>query len=780
MSQRKKEALITLAVIMLVVAICTVMGVFHFSIMQRLHPEMDMVTLLQATLDDIIKHPFDFRGLTKDDVIMTAGILMIFAMFAMMAYGNAVMRDHYASDKVQGDQKLMTDLRSYNRRYTDPIGKTSHNGPNNLILSKDLFLCMDNEKTQRNLNILIIGGSGAGKSYNFVGPNIMQANASFVVTDPSGGLFKRYGRFLEYMGYKVKCFNLSQMDQGNRYNPFNYIHSNLDVEILVNCLIENTTPPEKKGGDPFWEKSETALLVALVAYLYNHASKECQNFTNVMRLIHAADIDENDSNSKSQLDVIFDEIKDPEDFAKKQYLTFKIGAGKTLKSILISSAVRLSQFDLEDVANLTSSDDIDLDRIGDEKTALFIIMKTGDNTFAFLASLMYSQLFHRLYEYSEFTAEFSQLIIDSDKQVWKTFRAGSSLDAKNARAEAESYFERAKKATIRLNPDYQWYEMVTDRGELVGYRGSEKEAQKALEKLREGKVISNAEQSNQGQRLPIHTRLLCDEFANIGKIPDFNTKLSTVRKYELSCCIIIQSLSQIKYMYEKEWEAITGNCDNFLYLGGGIDDSLFELVSKLLGKETRTVMNLSFGHGGGGTSFNRIGMEVMTLGQIRKLPSDECLVIPRSEDGYRGKKYQTRKHPMNKLVVRLNKKYGSYYFQSQKAKDLYEQTLLPERAITDEHGSVIEEAAETVALENANDEIAAGEYKQNGDANGVPVIGSNRSVRKGGKGLEETVPLENADEKKKAVLHTVKGLETLWEPDEIIYGDTRADSNHAT
>ena len=213
--------------------------------------------------------------------------------------------------------------------------------------------------------LAIIGGSGSGKSYNFVGPNLMQANCSYVVTDPSGGLFKEYGHFFERQGYHVKCFNLSRMSEGNHYNPFHYIHSDKDVEILVTTLISNTTPPDKSGGDPFWEKSETALLVALIAYLYHYCDEEMQNFSSVMKLMRAADSDENDSSQKSQLDYIFDGIEneDPNSFAVKQYKTFKMGAGKTLKGILISCAVRLQAFDLEDVATLTDSDDIELDNV---------------------------------------------------------------------------------------------------------------------------------------------------------------------------------------------------------------------------------------------------------------------------------------------------------------------------------------------------------------------------------------------------------------------------------
>ena len=776
MNRKKKEAMAIIISLAVIIVLCTVMAIFHYSIMQRLHPELGFSELLSVTWDDILHNPFDFSGLPLSALGTTAITLLLMAIFAFLLYMDAVGKRHYSTDKVQGDQKFLEDLNSYNKRFTDPIGSTSHNGPNNMILSQELFLCMDHPQiVRRNLNVFCIGGSGAGKSFNLVGPNIMQANASFIITDPSGGLFKEYGYFLEYMGYKVKCFNLDHMDRGNHYNPFNYIHSNKDIQIMINTLIANTTPPEKKGGDAFWEKSETALLVALSAYLYNHSTKDCQNFSNVMRLMRSADIDENDSSARSPLDAIFDQIKDPEDFALRQYKNFKMGAGKTLKGILISCSVRLQQFDLDEVANLTDTDDIDLDSIGDEKTALFVIIPTGDNTFSCLSSMLYSQLFQRMYKYSENTAAYSQLIVDSDKQVWKTFRAESPEDKKRARAEAEAFFERAKAATIRKNVDYGWYEIMTDREELVGYRGSEEEAQKALARLKQGKVISNSEQSNHGQRLPIHTRFLLDEFANTGRIPDFPAKVSTVRKYDISTTIILQSLDQMKNLYEKQWGEITGNCDNTIYLGGGADDATCEWISKLLGKETRTVMNANYSKSGGGISLNRTGVELFTPAQLRTMPEDECIVLPKSMYAFKGKKYATTKHPMRPLVEQLVKERGDYFFQAQKAADLLKYSKSPETVITEQHGDILSADVETLALQNENDQVAAGEYRVNGDVNGNPVIGHNKAIKAGGKGLEETVPLSTKSDKNKAVYNTIKGLSEIWEPDDIIYGETRAE-----
>lgn len=768
--KKKKEAAITLAVLFGAIYIFFCLWYIHFALICEEQPRLGTMDAFNLAFDDLFQQPFAITPLPSGVLGKLLLYTLLIGVAVFMAYVTQKAKSHYNTDTVQGDAKWLTSMDDYNKKFTAPLGKSSNNGPTNVILSQEMFLTMENWKTRRNLNIFCMGGSGSGKSYNLVGPNIMQANASFVITDPSAGLFKQYGHFLEYMGYNVKCFNLDHMDRGNHYNPFNYIEDDQDIEILVNTLIKNTTPPEQKGGDPFWEKSETALLVALIAYLFHYTNKASQNFSNVMRLMRLAEVDENDSSAKSTLDHLFDDIeeRDKNSFAVKQYKTFKMGAGKTLKSILISCSVRLQAFDLEPVAALTDSDDIDLDSVGDEKTALFVIIPTGDTTFNFLSSMMYSQLFQRLYRYAENTAEYSQLIMDSDKQIWRTFRAESPEDAKRARREAEAFFKRAKKADINKNLEYQWYEMRTSRGELVGYRGTKEEAEKAMAKLRAGKIIGNNEQSNDGQRLPIHTRLLLDEFANTGKIPGFSEKVATIRKYEISTTIIVQSLQQMKNLYKDDWETITGNCDNTIYLGGGADTVSTEWISKLLGKETRVVMNVNYSKSGGGQSLNRTGVELYTPSQLRTMPEDECIVIPKSLYALKGKKYASDKHPMRSLVKKLTKEKGAYTFNPQKAMDLLNEHKVSEEVITQLHGSVKDGNSETYPLRNEAEEQIANEFANNADVNGNQIIGEQHAVARGG-GMDATVPLHTTDEARENIAETMKANDDLWGPDEMIY-----------
>ena len=756
--------------------------VIHIELVKTEHRRWSIIKVITEGFFDIFKHPLKIFPIPDSTwSIMLAVSLLFFAVAASAIFTTFL----YKADgkDVVGTEKWLTSLDEYNKKFTEPFGELDHSGKNNMIFSEDMYMSMNNKAIRRNMNVFVIGGSGAGKSFNYVGPNIMQANCSYIITDPSGGLYREYGKFLEYMGYKIKCFNLNHMEKGNHYNPFNYIHNDKDIEILVTTLISNTNPPDKQGGDPFWEKSETALLIALIAYLHHYTSKSNQNFSNVMRLMRAAEISEEDSSAKSPLDYIFDEVEkfEPESFALKQYKTFKMGAGKTLKSILISCAVRLQAFDLLDVANLTDTDDINLDAVGDEKTALFIIVPTGEKTFNFLAAMMYSQLFQRTYDYCENTAEFSQLVVDAEKQLVRCYRAESPEQSQQRAEEAEEFLEHAKRGHVRRNKALDWYEMVTDDGELFGYRGSKEEAERAMSLIRDGgRVMPNSEQSNHGQRLPVHTRMMLDEFANIGKIPEFDQKVATIRKYEISVSIILQSLAQMQKLYKDDWSDIAGNCDTSIYLGGGADTVTTEWISKLLGKEAKTVMNISHGKGGGSTSLQRQGIELYTPAQLRTMPEDECIVIPKSMYAYKGKKYMSLNHPQRKLVEDL----GPYYFSEEKMKLLYhtEEEYAQEEDPTPEedHGGEAQRVGddEQIVMEEAQAQQmqAADEIRMNRDAENERVIETPVPVDEDNKKFEEAVTDNSGEEAK--IMETNTSLDInddQWGIDELTFSAAPAD-----
>ena len=778
MNEKKRKNYLLAALVFIPIYLFVIILTIHTMHIRMEMPYLDFFSAIREGALDIVRHPLRILPLAPGTGNAVLGVTLVIAASQAVLTIDAKLREHDDPDTVQGDARWLTELDDYNRRFTEPLGEASNDGQGNMIFSQDIYLSMEHPReVRRNLNALVIGGSGAGKSFNYVGPNLMQANCSFVVTDPSGGLLKSYGKFFERRGYKVKCLNLSHMERGNHYNPFRYIHSNKDVVTLVTTLVSNTTPPETKSSEPFWENSEKLLLIAIISYLFNYTEKECQNFSNVMRLLREAKINEFDA-EKSTLDYIFEEVKalDPEGFAVKNYEEFKTGAAKTLQSILISVMVRLKAFDLEDVENLTDTDDIDLDMVGNEKTALFVILPTGEGPFNFLASMMYSQLFHRAYDYAENTAEFSQLVMDGGGQLVKCFRAETEEESGERKKEAEAFLENARRAVIRHNEATGLYEAVTEDGELVCFRGTKKAARKALGSITDGGyVLANRERSNDGLRLPVHLRLLLDEFANIGKIPEFEKKVATVRKYEISVAIILQSLSQLQNMYEKNWSELAGNCDTTLYLGGGADTVTAKWISELLGKETRIVMNVSYGRGGGSTSLNRQGVELLAPAQLRVLPDDECIVIPKSLYAYKGKKYMTPDHPRWEEV----KKSGPYYWSREKARYFDEAAHRGEPAEEEDPAPEEQTPGEEAVRAEQNREMRqkAQEYENNMDAEGNPLIdrprplGDAEGAHSGNLSADDHVHgtiREAAD--------TFEKNEILWREMDVVYSSAPAES----
>ena len=274
---------------------------------------------------------------------------------------------------------------------------------NNVILSQSERITMSSRpkipKYARNKNVLVVGGSGSGKTRFFIKPNLLQMHSSYVVTDPKGGLVNEVGNALYKNGYRMKVFNTINFSKSMHYNPFAYLHSEKDILKLVTTLIANTKG-ESKGGDDFWLKAETLLYTALIGYIHYEAPEEEQNFSTLLEMINAMEVREDDESFKNAVDLLFDalEQKDPDHFALRQYKKYKLAAGKTAKSILISCASRLAPFDIKEVREITMYDELDLDMLGDERTALFLIMSDTDGTFAFLISLIYSILFNRLCE----------------------------------------------------------------------------------------------------------------------------------------------------------------------------------------------------------------------------------------------------------------------------------------------------------------------------------------------------------------------------------------------
>ena len=417
-------------------------------------------------------------------------------------------------------------------------------------------------KYARNKNILVIGGSGSGKTRFFCKPSLLQAHSSYVCTDPKGTLLPEIGGFLERQKYRIKCLNLINFKKSMRYNPLAYIRSEKDILKLVNALIMNTKGEGDKAGEDFWVKAERLYYSALIGYIWYEAPEEEKNFITLLDLINASEAREDDEEYQSPVDLLFAQLeeKDPDHFAVKQYRKFKMAAGKTLKSILISCGARLAPFDIKELRDLMETDELELDTLGDSKSALFVIISDTDSTFNFVAALMYSQLFNLL----------------CDK--------------------ADDFY---------------------------------------------------------GGRLPVHVRLILDEFANIGQIPNFDKLIATIRSREISASIILQSQSQLKAIYKDNADTIVGNCDSTLFLGGKEKSTLKE-ISELLGKETIDSYNQSENRGSQishGLSYQKLGKELMTQDELAVMDGGKCIFMLRGVRPFLSDKYDLTRHPNYKYTA---------------------------------------------------------------------------------------------------------------------------------
>lgn len=647
--QKKKERKVII-IIGIILYVIVVLAFLHGAAIKYDNPRAGLEDLLMPSFMEIFTNPLHMRFTKEIFLIIFLGTGMGIALL-ILSIGNKNLKKHDNPDPEEARFMNQSDLDSYNMSRTEPFGKTTHEGRNNMIISKDVFLSMDGFKSRRNCNILTIGGSGAGKSRFFASPNILQFNSNFIITDPSGELLQDYGKALEDVGYKVKVFNLVDVYRSNKYNPFHYIKTEKDVFILVNTLIQNTTPSGKSGGDPFWEKSEKLLLNALILYLWHTQDESKQTFTKVGELLNKAQVDENNPDAESPLDIMFASLEksDKNNLAVRQYKKFKLGAGKTLKSILISVGVRLESFDLEDIAYLTSEDEMDFDHFADTKQALFVVIPTADTTFNFLVSLMYAQLFMSLYNYVETRVQFGWEAY-TNHEIIKVVQAKDAKKSLEAKKEIEAFKKAVSAGTkIVLDKKKKLYRLYTsDKKYQIGWRGRKEDIRKLQEEVRSLKIRQL--KGSEFRKCPNHMRFILDEFANIGQIPNFIEKVATIRKYSISVSIIIQALSQLKTMYKDDWNTLVGNCDTKLFLGSD-DGETMQWLCDSLGKKTIIKQGMSFqGNGNGSTSLQQTKEELMPVDRIALIKDNECIVKIRGHHPFFGKKYELTDHPNYKFA----------------------------------------------------------------------------------------------------------------------------------
>ena len=343
---------------------------------------------LMEVLTEKLNHPFQFHY-TEYTIKSMLVCTLLYAAGIGIFYSS---QKNYRRGEEHGSARW-GDARQICKKYSQkPYSQ-------NILLTQNFRISLDTHKHRRCLNILVVGGSGAGKSRGFALPNIMQCCCSMVITDPKAELLRKTGGLLEKKGYEVRVFDLINPDTSFCYNPFEYVHDDKDVLRLISNLIQNTTPKGSQSSDPFWEKSETALLQALMLYLLHEAPPEEQNFAMIMEMLGSAQVKEEDEDYESPLDILFDrlEMRDPDSIAVKQYHIYKQAAGKTAKSILISVGVRLAAFNLPQIAKLTNTDDLDLSSMGERKVALFCCIPDADTSLNYLVGMIYSQLFQTLY-----------------------------------------------------------------------------------------------------------------------------------------------------------------------------------------------------------------------------------------------------------------------------------------------------------------------------------------------------------------------------------------------
>ena len=498
--------------------------------------------------DKILKDPFAIR--ICEGSLKTAALFLAVYIMSICIYHTS--RRNYRKGEEHGSAEWGNPS-AVDRKY--------HQRPDtaNKLLTQHVRIGVDGRKHRRNLNVLVCGGSGAGKTRFYCKPNIMQANTSFVVLDPKGEIIRDTGGLLEKKGYEVRVLDLINMEKSHCYNPFRYITSDNDVQKLVTNLFKSTTPKGSQSSDPFWDTAASMLLLALIFYLKYEAPEEEQNFPMVMEMLRAGDVSEEDESYYSPLDSLFYdlEMRQPDHIAVKYYKAYHSGSAKTLKSIQITLAARLEKFNLESMAMLTATDELDLSSMGEKKVALFALIPDNDTSFNFLVSILYTQLFQ-------------QLFYTADRK----------------------------------------------------YGGS----------------------------LPVHVHFCMDEFSNVSLPDDFDKILSVMRSRGVSVSIILQNMAQLKALFEKQWESIVGNCDEFLYLGGN-EQSTHKYVSELLGKatiDTNTYGKSSGRSGSYSTNYQTAGRELMTPDEVRMLDNRYALLFIRGERPVKDLKFDILKHPFVK------------------------------------------------------------------------------------------------------------------------------------
>ena len=552
------------------------------------HPNEDMgnmITILNDNLDTL--YTDIHLSLAVPDLIWGA-IAAAGGAMAILLY--ATRRNNYMVGVEHGSAKWGT---------SSDIGKfIDSKYDENMLFTQTERMSLNGRKTMRNNNVLVVGGSGSGKTRFFLKPNLMQMHSSYVITDPKGTVILECGKMLAENNYNIKVLNLIDFNKSMKYNPFMYIKSEEDILKLADLIIKNCG--DKSEKQDFWVKAEKLLYQALIAFVYYEFPEEQRNFGAVLNILNSMEVREDDETFKNAVDLMFEELEygtetmcelngidveswltdydengneiksspkppKPDHYAALQYKKYKMAAGKTAKSILISCGVRLAPFDIKALRDLTDTDEMELGSIGVCRTALFIIIDDTSSTFNFLAGMLYTQLFN---------------------------------------------------------------------------------------------TLCNKADNEYNGKLPVHVRCLLDEFANIGQIPDFEKLIATIRSREISADVIIQNMAQLKGLYDKQAGTIVGNCDTMLFLGSGEDETM-KSVSEKVGKTTIDHRGTSTQKGQNGSfSINDqiIARELITPAEVGLLDNSECLLFIRGVKPFKSRKFDIKSHKNYKKLADFDSK----------------------------------------------------------------------------------------------------------------------------
>mgnify|MGYP000027241633 CR=1 FL=1 len=692
--QKEKNVTQITIIEMIVVTILCLYVMLTYCAYQSEHPRYTSIEVLKNIGPVISKNPFYLFPINYN-IGIALGFTVIVDMFIFLQYTYNKMRVHQDVSTIKGRTEW-ANTEEITNKYAEFDGNDYRNSFYNTILSENVYESLDAKKHFHALNTLILGTTGSGKTRYVLKPNMLQMNANYVITDPKGGTVTEIGEGLRRHGYNIKVLDIATMTNCDTYNPLVYCDREADVKKIVEAFIKNTDKSGGKGGgnkDPFWDDSMNAFLccmVSLLTLIPEGCSKPYAQMEEVMggtiRNATFASITEltrmankkwtpncgialrpdvklgdgkNNTANASQLSAIFENIRSfeaerqdttPELITKpytlREWENFCLAPEKTSTTILMTTAVRLDPFNIEQVKHLTSSDTLDLHNFGNEKCALFLIIPANDRTYNFLAAFVYTQLFDQLYHRCEaglagtsdiylpnrdHLKHFSKedVILEKDKEFYNRLKTGK-IEAVRVEVNGK----------VSKDIDDSYYDILLD-GEWIGRRPTKETAHQFINDCKNSKLKKAVESGF--QKLPIPMRLLIDEFPNIGEIPDFKDKISTVRQYDISCTVICQTITQLKGMYPDDYEVIDGNCPQLIFLGGD-ENSNNEYLSKKMGESTKRGYNNSIDNKKVNTGYQTEGGALMRPEDFGRLDYSQTILFIYGEQPIMDKKYDYPHH----------------------------------------------------------------------------------------------------------------------------------------